>query len=244
MPKKGKFKIGICDDHTEEVDNIIELIKTYPKFSEADICVYKPHEIIFDLEEDFFNCDIIIMDIYYDNIEFNGIDVAHIINEKYPHSGIVFVSDYIVYAERVYETKHSYFIQKKNMKFFLERALQKCTIQAAAEKNKQVMEIYTNRIKHFVSISDIYYIEKRDRHAVFHTVSGEMNSIKSLKQILKSDESEKLCKIHESYIINLEQIRRIENKSVMLKDGTTLPVTYSFHHDFREKYARYHSRLL
>ena len=79
------MRIGICDDRSEEREKAERIIRQSDVLSEEDIVtLYSPEDALSDLEEDVFNCDIMVLDIEFDQKEWNGIDICQLINEVNP----------------------------------------------------------------------------------------------------------------------------------------------------------------
>ena len=98
------MRILICDDIRSDAENIKFNVKKFFINKKVDISICTPHDVMLQLDEDLFQYDIAILDIYYKACKFNGIDLAHIINDKSIACRIIFVSNNINYALSVYET--------------------------------------------------------------------------------------------------------------------------------------------
>ncbi|MCR5625010.1 MAG: LytTR family transcriptional regulator DNA-binding domain-containing protein [Lachnospiraceae bacterium] len=239
MSKENVLNIGICDDHSDEIDTVESVIRENSGFGNAVIKRFTPSELLVDVEENFLKCNIMIMDIYYDGEDFNGIDLAKKINELYPQVRIIFISDFIAYAEKVYEAEHTFFIQKKNYRVFLARALKKCLLEFESLKNKDVIEISSNRIQQYIRVDDILYITKEGRRTIVVTEADKINTISTLSYFEKQDKSGKLSRIHASFIVNLDCIKMLKDGAVVLKDGTELPVSAKYSKRFKNIYVSY-----
>ena len=51
-------------------------------------------------------------------------------------------------------------------------------------------------------------------------------------------------RVHKSFLVNMQYIRRIEMKEVTLQDGTVLPVSKTRYSASRDKYFRYMRAML
>ena len=51
-------------------------------------------------------------------------------------------------------------------------------------------------------------------------------------------------RIHKSFLVNMQYIRRIEMKEVTMQDGTVLPVSKTRYSASRDKYFRYMRAML
>nr|MCR5625212.1 LytTR family transcriptional regulator DNA-binding domain-containing protein [Lachnospiraceae bacterium] len=215
------------------------LIRNNISFKNAEIVKYNPTELLFDVEEYFLKCNIIIIDTYFGEEYFDVIDLVKKINERYFNTEIIFISDNNNYVEKVYETNHCFYIQKENLEFYLENALKKSLKELGDNKKSEAIEISSNRIKQFVRIKDILYITKDGRKTIIVTKSGRINTINPLSYYEGKDKSGNLCRIHSSYIANIENISFIKSKTIVIIDGSTLPVSDTFSEHFKENYFKY-----
>ena len=91
------------------------------------------------------------------------IDISKIINEKYPLCQIIYSSVYVEYVDYTYESNYVYFIQKKNLGKLLGKALSKARSKYEQEAREKTFEFYSGRVKRYIHLKDIYYLEKNDR---------------------------------------------------------------------------------
>ncbi len=95
------------------------------------------------------------------------------------------------------------------------------------ESDEEVILVSGNRVE-TVTINDIVYIEADLKHIhIFLKDGGEIVIRMTFKdveeQLFKTDRA--FVKIHRSYIVAMDMIRSIENRSVKLKNGSSLPVS-------------------
>lgn len=93
--------------------------------------------------------------------------------------------------------------------------------------DREVILISGNRVE-TIAISDIVYVEADLKQVhIFLKGGGEVAirlTFRDVEQQLTKAERA-FVKIHRSYIVAMDMIRRIENKSVHLKNGVSLPVS-------------------
>lgn len=92
--------------------------------------------------------------------------------------------------------------------------------------------------KRRVGTSDILYVEGMGAYLRVH-LAGEdplvvMGNFKSIVSV----DPERFFRIHKSYVVNLYQIRQAGRSSVILRDGTALPVGDAFRKEFKTAYLQ------
>lgn len=233
------MKLAICDDEWEGIQQLRQYIEQTDFSKDMDIREYTPSELLFDLGEDFFDCEIILMDIYYDGMDFNGIHVASQINQSYPLCKVIFVSNYVEYAESVYDTNHIFFIRKEHARQLLGKALHKA-IQAIKEKNTDILALRSEGRRIFLQSKEILYVSREvQRYILVHTQNGKYKSMMSLNELSKMTDELGIIRIHGSFLVNLAHIEQYLPDQVVLSDGTILPIGRTYASRFKKRYLSF-----
>ncbi len=81
-----------------------------------------------------------------------------------------------------------------------------------------------------IDMNDIEYIEGLEDYVKIHILNNRpVLTLMTMKAFLEKLPATRFLRIHRSYIISLDKLLSVSNKKVLLKTGTTLPVsdTYS-----------------
>lgn len=76
------MKIIICDDERMDAERAKTILLSCKCVQEEDITILTPQEMHLGLEVQDIKCDIAIMDIEYENRQFNGITLSKELNKK------------------------------------------------------------------------------------------------------------------------------------------------------------------
>lgn len=99
---------------------------------------------------------------------------------------------------------------------------------------------------HVIDLDEITYVEADSNYSIFHLKKGDKMVIsKPLKEFELYLEEGDFMRIHKSIIINFRFVREYSSKNgtqVILKDGTTLPVSRRRSNDFQERSKLYFQR--
>jgi two-component system LytT family response regulator len=235
------LKLGICDDDLNDIKRIRHILSKEIVSGRYHIKQYTPSELLLDVEEEMFECDILLMDITFKNLEFNGIDLVCSINEKFPQCNVIYCSNCLEYAPYVYKTKHCYFVLKKNMEEMLPVALNKALELYEESVKKDVLLINSQGHKVYIDRKDIKYIERDARKVNIVTTSRTYTSYMSLSE-LEQTLGSNMVRIHGSFIINLEYVSFIGNETVELTDSIILPLGRTYEKNVRDRYMRFWAR--
>lgn len=236
------MKVAICDDETLFICQMEGLLKEIPEIKSID--TYDDiNELNKFLEKEPY--DLIFMDIEWKGHKKNGIQYAAAINDKYPNIQIVFITAYndrfvesifwenvnlCGYLVKPVKFNHLQFLVKKALNYIKKRKEEKIVVSY-----KGVTEV--------IAFSDIIYLESKAHQLYIST------SFKKILVYKKLDDYEEIMqssfvRIHKSFMVNMNFVKKIERTSVTLKDGTVLPVSKTKYQTTKDKFFRFMSEQL
>ncbi len=181
--------------------------------------------------------EIILMDIQFSDED--GISVARRLQERFRQTVIIFMTGHLEYAGRIFEAEPSYFLVKP-----IDRDQLKTAVDRAVTSLRQQSETIAFPVKNGVLRlypEEITYVESKLRQAELHGGS------KTWTVPMKLDDIENLLpgqflRVHQSYLVNMEYIRQLAGKEILLYDDIRIPVSRSHVQNVREGFMRYLSR--
>ncbi len=185
----------------------------------------------------------LFLDIHMPKLD--GFDVLELLGDETPL--IVFVTAYDEYAIRAFENNALDYLLKpinpQRLKKTVERVEQRLlSVEPVASLNTILSERYQNKMPlqrilvredsevHIIPVSEIYYIESADDYIAIHTKSKTHIKQERLHNLEKLLDQRKFCRIHRSYILNLDYLSGIESetkdsKVAILKNESRLPIS-------------------
>lgn len=236
------MRIGICDDVKMEMKKAEEFLKK-DKILNIDkdiITLYSPEDVLSDLEEQTFRCDIMIMDIEFEREGFNGITLSKKINEQMPGCQIIYLTNILEFAPEVYETEHCYFVLKKNMEIMLPQAVVKAKRILEKLLKQAAIEVVSEGHTVFIMQKDILYVERQERKIIIYTQKRNYVSYMSLSVFLKYVDDD-IMRCHGGYIVNLSHIIYLGSEYITLDNGVEIPIGKTYRDKLRQKYLIYWS---
>jgi len=183
---------------------------------------YNPFELLCDIEEKVFICDILIMEIKFVNIQFDGISLAAIVNAVYPRCRIIYISEEDTNMEKVYETKHTYLVLKENLDQTLCRAVRKAITEfTEIGRTNEIVEIIDARHRFYVEKNDIIYVERERRKLKVITKTKCYYQYQSLSWYEALDN---MRRIHVGYVVNMNHITGFGHNCIEVGDSIWLPI--------------------
>ncbi len=233
--------IGICDDVKEELEKARTCIINYASIKQKDqIKMFYPEEIMIDIENGVFDCDIMIMDIDFMEEQYNGIYLGNLINEAAPMCQIIYLTHILDFAPDVYETQHCYFVLKNNMQVMLPQAMKKANKIYEEERKHKFIRIICNSHPTFIQVKDIIYIEKEDRKTKVVTTGKEYSCYNTLSSI-KKDLPSGFVRCHGSFIIHMDYVTYMGSEEVELNEIYKIPIGRTYAEKVKTAYLSFWS---
>lgn len=219
--------IGLCDDEAPELDNLHALVSEYGRSRALafDIAVYGSGEDLLHAVGKGRNFDIIFLDVYMGLA--NGVDIAREIREFDTECCIVFATNSRGHAIDGYGVHALQYLLKplaaRNVSMALDQAM-----ESLSRRQERAIQL-GNKLGHYkLLLSDIMYAESDARVVTVHCrKQGD------LEFYLRLDDFEKLCgdarflRCHKSFLVNLDYVHAVANKSLSLDSGQDIRFSMS-----------------
>ena len=232
------MKLAIVDDNNEYI-KIIKNKLNQLELTNLDIITYtNSQKYKQDLIKKHINFDIVIMDIEIDEI--NGIDLAIETNHILPYCQIIYLTSYMQYVSDVYETNHTYYINKKDFDKYFSLAINKATIIINKIKS-EVLTVSWNKAEYKIKQNRITYIERQKKVSFIYTKENYTKTsspIDKLLLLLNQD----FIRCHESYLINMNYISIINKTNIVLTTNQNIPLSRKYLNDVNIAYNRFLSK--
>jgi two-component system LytT family response regulator len=188
--------------------------------------------------------DIVFLDIQMPKLD--GFDVLELLGENPPF--IIFVTAYDQYAVKAFESHALDYILKPVSPERLKKAIQKVWEQLRLKHNQPVGQLLNSH--HFqktplarilvrdrtnvtiIPVEEIVYFEAQVDYVNIHTEERSHLKKQTLSQLETLLDSRQFIRIHRSFILNINYLKKIEpyskdSRIAKLKTGITLPVSRS-----------------
>lgn len=225
------MKIAICEDNkavAAEVENYI--LDFHLKNLTCDV-FYNGNELLKYLETEEQNYQIYFMDIQMPMLD--GIKTASYIRDKDKTAIIVFMTDYTEYVFQVFEVLPFRFLKKPITKSKLQEII--CDAIDYLYTVKKFITFYIEKVCYQVAYEDVFYLESNKRKIILYTINREYLFYGKLGDIEKTLDSNIFARIHVSFLVNLEHIRKVMKDAVELDNGILLPVSKRYQEQIKEQ---------
>lgn len=188
--------------------------------------------------------DVLFLDIQMPKLD--GFDVVELLGHEAPI--IVFVTAYDEYAIKAFETQALDYLMKPVQHDRLAKTLEKINKLIAHNDFPPIDKLIETHRKdaapltrilvrdrsnvHILPVEEVMYIEAQDDYIEIHTTKGSYLKNERISNLEEALDENQFCRIHRSYIMNIEYLSKIEphtkdSKLAILKNGRNLPISRS-----------------
>src|SRR6188768_321529 len=233
-------KVIIIDDEPLARSIVIEYIQNFPDLVVSQVCS-NGYEGVKAIQQ--YKPELIILDIQMPKI--NGFEMLELIENP---PAVIFTTAFDEYAIKAFEAHAiDYLLKPFNQERF-DKAVAKWQEQHANHtetKTDELLETASlspsqsqrivvkngSKIK-IIPVHDVFYLEAADDYVKIHTPEGYFLKNKTMNHFEQVLDKEQFVRSHRSYIINVQQITRIDpyekdNHVAILRSGVKVPVSRS-----------------
>lgn len=230
------YKIVACDDENYILDTLNRIVEdNYYAQATITLCQTRFSVIDYICEVAKGNVDIVMLDIDIDGE--NGVEVAELLKQRYPHLKIIFFTGHIEYATDIFEADPCFFIVKPLEESRVVQAIDKA-ISLIQEDRQRCISIVTRGEIRNIQLSKIRYIENRNRTLI---IKEQNLNFEIHMKIGRFEEQlpENFFRCHQSYIVNFDYIRELTLSGAILYSGELVPVSRSKYSATKNAFLHY-----
>lgn len=231
------YRIAVCDDDDIIRENLCSLCSDiltndsveYRLESFRSAC-----ELEKRLDTESCPFDLLILDIQMEGM--TGMELARSLRDKGNRVSIIFVTACDDYLSEGYGVQPIHFLLKPVRREALASAIH--TDLKLNYIPKTVVVHIGNKLVH-LSLSDIRYIESYNHSIVIHQSTDNSTYYFSLSDFEKQLPMGQFARCHNSYLVNLDEVREIGRTELSLQSGETLPMGRTYYKAFQSAFVRY-----
>lgn len=241
------YRVGICDDDQLFCSQMEEMILSLSQELRQKIEVevwFSGESIMRDLSQQEF-LDILFLDI--ELCRHSGIDVGNFIRQNDDYAmHIVYVSSKQEYAMQLFRIQPIDFLIKPVLKEQVKEVLQRSIRQKGNDNN--IFEYQKNGAFYRILCREILYFVS-DNKKVRIVMGDKTEEFYGKLKLLICNLPERFLIIHQSYIVNLEQVSEYSYEAVKMRNGDVLNISKPYRKDVRRKILlyekeRFHGEIL
>ena len=234
------IRIAICDDDRESVTLHEDIVKRNLQACGIgyEIATYtKSNNLLFDITDDNFFYDLILLDIEMPGI--TGMEISERIKPYLPNVKIIFVTSHIEYAIDAFELSIFRYVPKDNLDNRLASAVVDAAKLIELETDREYVIQSSGRMEK-IPHKDIFYIQRDGgKNSMIVSSMGTSKVRKSLQQVFEELNTPEFIFIDRGYIVNIIQIMKIIDGVAYLKNGEALPISRSHLQEVKQQINKF-----
>lgn len=234
------IRIAFCDDDPQIIEQVTGLLQTYRSRTGADLqdtAFHNPLDLLAEIEKG-TRYDILFLDVLMPAED--GITAAKEIRQYDTAVKIIFLTSSAEFAVESYVVG-AYFYQLKPIweeSFFrlLDSVLAECR---RSEQRSLILRSKSGIAR--IELEKLLFSEVLGRTLVFHLADGRILESTGSMDELARQLAEYPCFLrpHRSYLVNMEYIRNISAKAILLTDGSQIPIPHGRAAEIKNQYLEY-----
>ena len=245
MTGASMYQVAVLDDNEPSAHMIAELARQYADKTELEVhCFTRLSDLTRSMTRGHMACDIVFMDIQLAEDEPCGIDAVRTLFSPESGTQVIYVSGREDMHAKVYRTKHVSFLTKPVDKDDFNEALDRA-LSNLQENAAKPIRVHVGRNDRKIYPQEVVYIESKGRVIEIHLratkragVKAEGEVIRTYMQLGELGEllGEGFARVHQSYLVSLDDVAQLGTHNLTLSDGTTVPVSRSRSAEVRERF--------
>lgn len=182
--------------------------------------------------------DLLCLDILMEGK--SGMEFARQLRQRDEKTSILFITNSQEFLKDGYEVRPIQYLLKPVERQELERALE---TDLRLNHQPDTVNIRTGTGITVLPLNELWYVESRDHLTVAKLERGEKSFriwLSDMEQLLPQD---RFCRCHNSYLVNMRRISRLDRKGLLLENGEWIPIGRSYYKSAREKLVRFLNQI-
>ncbi len=217
------LQIALCEDETEQAIREAGLIaEAVPELTPRVRSFSSAEALLQAVQAEGYHPRVAVLDIVLGGA--NGITLGENLNLILPDCSVIYLTAYLQYAPEVYTTRHTYYIMKQDAAQRLGPAIRKALDEQSRD---DTLCFRTREGLRFARCREILYLER-----VLHKTRLQLQHEDCLTTATPAEllgrGGDRFLRCHQSYWVNLDYIQFLRSDSLVLTDGTSLPVSRTY----------------
>lgn len=225
------MKIAIVDDEKYWRESVVQTVKQQYCKDNIELDLYKNGIDYLRSREKY--------DITFIDIEMPELDGFDTINRarKYNGEGIyIILTTHTEMSRKGYMVNAFRYIDKTRLEEELIEAVSSANILLG--RNEKVKVNVVGEGQQELILKNIYYIETEKHCILIHTKHGVIRCSNNLRDIEKLLSDKWFYRCHNSYVVNLDEIRTVKDNIIYMNNGSDIDVSKRKLYEFRKAYLK------
>lgn len=234
-----KYRVAVIDDQQNYLDDLCKNLERYAQERHCEFLIQSSTSVVDFVSDYAADYDIIFLDVIMPDLD--GIAAASRIRQLDNEVCIIFVTNYAQYAIHGYEVQAFSYILKPflygNFALTMDKTLRYCRTRQNDDFVLQTPDGFFR-----FPIRELIYVESQEHTLVYHSLKEDIRKRGKLSDAEKALKDRGFCRCGVSFLVNLRCIKKIENQTVSLNDGSQLVISRRYKTAFLAEFAAFIGR--
>lgn len=227
------MKIAVCDDEIILYEELYTLLNEYSALKKEPILstYFKTGRELLSSTEKF---DIIFMD--YQMNDLNGMETSKRLRLKNSDVTIIFLTAFPKIVFQSFEVNTFRFLLKPIKKAELFKSIDD---YLDSVRSDDFLILNTNDGSWKIRLSEIIYVESKEKHTVIRTVDNNFECCRYIQEIEKMLPKDRFIRSHRSCIVSFLHIRNHDGKIIYFDNNERASISRRYLTDFKKAFQEY-----
>lgn len=230
------YRVALCEDEPDLLDGLCRqcreiLARLEP---EHEIELFSSSEDLESALADGSRFDLLCLDILMAGK--TGMELALDLRKRDEQTSILFITSSTDFLLEGYGARPIQYLLKPLKREELEKALQ---TDLRLNHRPRTVTLRVRGKTTVLPLSDIWYVESRNHGCMFRLGKEEQSFQLTLAQAEKLLPGTQFCRCHNSFLVNLAQIKEVTSREVLLSGEERLTIGRRYAEQFRTAFVRY-----
>lgn len=226
------IRIAIVEDELSYVETLKGYLKRFGEEQNLSfqISVFSDGlDIVSDYRAEY---DVILLDIQMKHLD--GMQTAEKIRKLDEDVAFIFITSTVQFAVQGYLVDALGYVIKPVPYLAFSQLMKKAVRNVSQKQEKTYLTIEVEGGHLRLDTAQILYVESQRHNIMIHAEKGHFLTSGPMKKTEKLLCSKGFCKCHNAYLVNLRHVTGVLSSSVLLSDGTDLPVSRTYKKAFMD----------
>ncbi len=230
------MKVVICNEFADDAEAIKEYLKASPILKDGKFVTYSSGEKLINDIIQGESFDLAFLDA--DTTSSDTLDAAAELQRKFESFMVMFIAANANNASLASDSEKF----PDFYKFFLNNEGAQRIIDNLRMYYKKARATHAIRLRsgsRIVRINDILYVERCQKHVVYHTVKEVFETAETLTQVFEVLKDYGFHRVHQGFIVNFDKVSCFDKNGMLFQNGYSVPVSKNKRLEVVEAYCQY-----
>ena len=230
------YQIAICEDEMPVRESLCEMCGQIlaERNIPYELTPFSSAEALEGALEAGARFDLMCLDILMEGK--TGMEFARQLRERDDQTSILFITNSEEFLREGYEVRPIQYLFKPVRPEQLTRALE---TDLRLHHQPDTVTVRTGAGIIVLPLDELWYVESRNHLTVAKLEHGEQSFRIRLSDMETLLPKERFCRCHNSYLVNMRRISKLDRKGLILENGEWIPIGRSYYKAAQEKLIRF-----